>query len=1451
MAIDDIKNITSGNGFTAAHPAETTRGDSGVAGHKYKPISRWTEYPFQLYREQDSEQTPDPEHLYFGIMAYHAEGIKEVEFFLNGGAGVQVTEQLINPYTNLPEYCVRVNKGDVIAKNGEKINNMELRAIVRPNSGVPRIHQHDKDVILGEDMALLTGYYCGFSGGKGDFFFDKNPVPGEFTQIGTVLKENSAYADTSILKSITAYMDPNGVDTNAGTKESPVKTTSRALEVIRDIAQTVSARLITEDGTGNHYVDVTGCEIVLLKGTYTAVHFGLQASGKVGWPGAITDANKRRPLCKRGWFIVRGDSDVAREDVILTLTNDEATLNPNADPPEIPRRNHSSDFCLLDQNPNLNCFSIQHVLIDRPQTKVSQTELGFRLKTSSQDFVAGHTAESDLFWFHDVTIASYSYGQIHSKGAFIKGETTPDQRVLLSGTAAKPSKILGGDENSIAFTNIINVDVVKNDGDNLKQMSMALAVTLKGNNHVFGEWRRIWFDPNDDTTAPYTQFNGYYASIRYIGKTRGSKDDLDVNGSRLFQPGTLNEYIRLQNLNSPAGVTLSWPKDPKGIAQPAGALAGDPNASIDDSSIEEVSMTGTIWQKINQEGFLDVNLPWLEDPVSETNYNLTTYRQWGQLYNEDEDDRLNANDPYFGDNNDKEPPTLNTMTAPFASRHHLIAPEKSSPWWFTNKSVTDNLDAEGQIAFAYNADPDDDDGGANSVGAEIYDPNGQYNTDNKFYEPLYCTMLKYEDSNLGITAWGQIIFDATKPIAANPVAGTNGIPTEWGTTQDFVFRLAGTTWPSAGLQENGKNSTTWPYTKAQLQVNPDPVVNRGQYNVAWASGITAQGLSLEHRGDASGASFGTPIFPQNTHPITSWSLRGGRDTNHVDSMQYFASKKINAVHKIENAIYAYCNFVIDGQGGNMEGSKTYQDGFNDIAFVNNVWSNIPIPTIFGFNWQGPSKRHVLFYQNTFHNLNIIQGIGLEVPGMDGPVTRVIQLKQKDEPFLFNLHGETLGLLREHDAMVYRNNFITKWAHEFDWIYRGTGQEYTDQNNATQQGITWPYIGVTGGLPLRVERNFRWDGGPVNGNANSQTGIMNVLKFDNPPLWKGNIPQSGGDGIAQGMLSPYQLDVIDHQPSDASPLVGGGTLGVELHVPFDLNRKRRIGHSTIGAFEVDSSYLTEANEYVPQTTKFSDITVDLIPSINDGSTLMSFSLDFEDHARFYAKRIKIRATKESDDGSGNIEERFADNIIRLPRDGSVDDGIEGGNSNNSAFRSIFLDPQNFEPNVSSYLFTPNQSLVDPFVVYHAPEEQGFEEETEGMSDLGSDEDFGNFLSNASQNPTWLNTLYDVSTIQIFGSNFQSGTDDRNKIRLSFDTSLGDTRGTTLATEFHTAYAAAGGTLAIAFPDGTTFFVDKTAGGMTAEGSSLESYFFTNTTGTTVSLPSDLPTGEVLIQKPTGL
>ena len=717
-------------------------------------------------------------------------------------------------------------------------------------------------------------------------------------------------------------------------------------------------------------------------------------------------------------------------------------------------------------------------------------------------------------------------------------------------------------------------------------------------------------------------------------------------------------------------------------------------------------------------------------------------------------------------------------------------------------------------------------------------------------------MLKYEDSNLGITAWGQILFDASKPIAANPdVQG-------WGTTQDFLFRLAGTTFPSAARDEDNGRVREWPYVKAQFQGNPNGKIDRGQYNVAWAVGITAQGLSLEHRGTASYDDFSTtPILPENTHPVIGWCTLGGRDANHCDSVQIFATKAIDSVHTIENSLYAYCDFVLDGQGGNLTGDKTYNHGYNDMAYINNVWSNIPIPNNTGLNFQPPSQRHLLWYQNTVHNLNLLNGLGMEIEKRGGEMSpndagvagagtnRIMTIKSGTEPYLTNFYGgTTFPLALEHDAIVYRNNFISKWSHEFDWIHRGLGLPYKDTyhqingEDVDRQGISWPYINVDT-TPLRTERNFRWDDGPLNGNANSQLDIMNVLRADNPPQFRSMIPWGGGTSIPAGMKSPYQLDILSHDLLDDSPLKGGGTLGVEIHVPFDMNRKRRIGHSTIGAYEVPSSYLTADDEYMPQTEKF-NISEDLIPPIH-GSTLISFSLDADTHENFYAKRIKIRATKEVD---GAVEERFSDNILRFEQDITVHQGINDRISNAPALRSLFLDPPN-EPFTESYLFISNNSAFNPYVRYIAPQDNEIFEPFAGSDSQQYEEDYQAPYTDASQNETWLKTSYDLSSIQIFGSNYQSVTGDQNKIRLSFDD--GTTQGTTFATQFHTAYSAAGGTLAIAFPNGTTYFVDKAAGGMTAHGSSLESYFYTTTPGTTVSLTNNLPTGEVVIEKPTGL
>ena len=456
MAIDDIKDIVSGTGFTGEHPVETAIGDANVAGHKYKPISRWTDIPFQVYREGDTEQTTESNDIYLGLMAYHAEGIKEVEFFLNGGTGVKVTEQELNPYTNLPEYCVRINKADVInpigsdeTSDNEFMSNMELRAIVRPNSGIPRIHQHDKDAVRGQDMSFLTSHPFGYSGGKGSYFFDKPMVPGVHSQIGTVLKNTSQ----SVLTTLQAYMRPDGSDNNAGTKESPVRTAGKALEKIRDLAVDDTSRHITEDGTGDEYVDISRSEIILLAGTYTADHFGDVVTQKVG----NETSNNRTPMVKHGWFIFRGDPEVDRRDVILTITDDQAILQGEAKPRDL----NPSDFSLLGNNPTLNCFSLRHLLINRHNTEVNMTTWGIRTKNDASDMVAGHTADSDYVWFHDIEMDCLSFG-IHDTGSLIKGQRATSAGIVLTGTGTKPSLVRGGDAQSTVFYSTINVDVWKN-----------------------------------------------------------------------------------------------------------------------------------------------------------------------------------------------------------------------------------------------------------------------------------------------------------------------------------------------------------------------------------------------------------------------------------------------------------------------------------------------------------------------------------------------------------------------------------------------------------------------------------------------------------------------------------------------------------------------------------------------------------------------------------------------------------------------------------------------------------------------------------------------------------------------------------------------------------------------------------------------------------------------------
>lgn len=100
-------------------------------------------------------------------------------------------------------------------------------------------------------------------------------------------------------------------------------------------------------------------------------------------------------------------------------------------------------------------------------------------------------------------------------------------------------------------------------------------------------------------------------------------------------------------------------------------------------------------------------------------------------------------------------------------------------------------------------------------------------------------MVKYQDSNMGITAWGMALFDGKKPLSGNPDVR------DWGTTQDFLFRLAGTTFPgcmkipSSRPGQDPFVSGSWPYGKANFCSGQNARIDRGQFYHAWCPGFTS------------------------------------------------------------------------------------------------------------------------------------------------------------------------------------------------------------------------------------------------------------------------------------------------------------------------------------------------------------------------------------------------------------------------------------------------------------------------------------------------------------------------------------------------------------------------------------------------------------------------------------
>ena len=1477
----EIKGVTSGTGFSGLFSDEAAIGDPQLSGFSHKPIARWTDIPYQVFREGDSEQTFDPNHLYFGIMAYHSEAIKEVEFFLNGGDGVKVTEQELNPYTDLPEYCVKINKADVITPNGsdnEKFSNLDLRAVVRPNTGVPRMMQHDLDLVKGADAELLIANPFGYSGGKGHYFHDRRSVPGEHSMVATVLKG----INNSSIKSFTVYMHPDGSDTNDGTRDNPLKTIGAALKKLRNhrIDDNDPSRFFTSpvlqgranDNTRFSYVDISGDRIVLLAGdrdpndpkahAYTSDNFGVAECVMDGADGAPVGLNDQNPTVgdsdtnkwfvsvKHGWFIVTGDPEEDRENIELTLTQDQAKLQPDGDSLENAFSNLSSDFGIIPSNPAISAVKLEHVFINRDIPKPGFTNWGIRNRDrAGSGQIAGNTSDIDCVWMHDLTVKTKSKG-LHATATFTKAQRNPaGAGVIMSGTPTKRSTMTGGDDLMVGVCWTRSTDMAKVNGDQFKTWTFSVDNSVKYNSGGVGQHTWLWFDPIDNPELA-RKYNGFYTSVR----NRGKQGD---------EPGSLNNYLRIQNEKSPAGITYSWPKQGKKTTDPT-----------QESSAGNLTDTGTIFQKVNHSNFLDLNIPWFIEPDSATDFSTTTYREIAdremnsgeRIWNEIPGLDGSVGDSWFGNplsfDRQNSMPSGNIKVYPDFYRNHGIAPEKAPRWYYSTKDETEDQTLDVQTDLA-----------REDSGMSIFDPaDGELNENHKFFEPVYFTPLKYQNDNLGITTWGHVLFDAREPLDANPN------DPDWGTTQDFLFRCTGTTWPSVDFDRSGKLNSLWKYQKSQLfSGTKNNQIDEGRLPHIFAKGFTTDELPLSNRGTASLSEFyadmangGTTAGVANdSYPVVGYGRRGSRDTKHVDHFQIFGIKSIGTIPMWTNCLTAYNNQIANGKACNASMVKEMKESFKDIAWINNVIANQPIPETDGFDYNPTLFENHLFYNNSMvgYKINFRSAVyGSQRFSRDFDT-------QTEGPYLESVYGSenpdesgvTFNIdFNLDDNLVMRNNVWDKFANADE--YNGMIAQGMSGGDPTT-GLTWPYKpGVT--LPVKMEKNYLWEGTPWQTSLGDNFGWSIITSRNGPgPKYTRALPIVGGNDLTPNDLAnitnPFLGNFL-YQPTEGSCWIGGSTLGTDKHVPFDLNRNRRYDRVTAGAYEPISSTLVHKSNYVPQGEKFDE---DMIEPVH-GITLISFEFpELEDRLKLYAKRIKVRATKESSDGTGDIQERFSEDILRFERNTEGDFGQENPDSNPPSGDGGD-GGGGAQEELNSYAFILTEDNFGGAVVQqsrHISLEDADDSDDDGEPDDPETPD------------TWLHRDYGVKRIDIFGPDSTFAGHTANSVILTFEDSTGSSEtANARANSFYDAYKVEGITIEFGFKRATGQTrlrellgpdASQSLSGATVSGADYVSYFTdqlaTGAAGTSYSNtnPSDgdgildrgalMPQSNIIINKPSGL
>lgn len=343
-----IQNIISGSGFGSMIPYNNAgvgtdaQGSDGNDGYGTLPIARWTSIPHRISRSNTDELQHGPSTT-VGIMTFHASGIKEVDFILNGGATVTVTEPEFNPVTGFNEYCVRMDRDSVITNMGETSDNAQLRAIIRPNHGTPKIMQHDVAGGISGDLAFQTffgtrgtsGGYCTFeTGGSGGLGMESNllveyPVGRDG---GTYIRPGEASFYLSLYKAVDdpttqrtpceIFIGPSGSDNNDGlTPATAVKTFKNAIVKARRRIGVIKGETYDDYA---QFTDgyVTHDEIIftLLEGEYDeSVWYWEYTTDDIA--SQPQSNNKYQLGMEGGFLLVRGQPGLDKSQVVLKSTN--------------------------------------------------------------------------------------------------------------------------------------------------------------------------------------------------------------------------------------------------------------------------------------------------------------------------------------------------------------------------------------------------------------------------------------------------------------------------------------------------------------------------------------------------------------------------------------------------------------------------------------------------------------------------------------------------------------------------------------------------------------------------------------------------------------------------------------------------------------------------------------------------------------------------------------------------------------------------------------------------------------------------------------------------------------------------------------------------------------------------------------------------------------------------